>query len=448
MLWQLTALEALAEIRSGRVTSRALVEACLSRIKETDGDIGAWVHWDAETSLAQADAMDDLRRSGRPIGALHGVPVGLKDLFETRDMPTRWGLKQRVAPERRDDAAVVARLREAGAVILGKTVTTALAFSMDTPTRNPHDASRTRGGSSSGSAAAVAAGHVPLAVGTQTEGSTIRPASYCGVYGYKPTRGLISRRGCLTTSRSLDQVGVFSRTMEDAAALTDALTGFDPGDSATHVRPKPHILEGCRAEPPVPPTFAWFEMPYHDLVSPDVRTAFEEFLSMLGDRVERLKAPASFEDAVRYHRTIEEYEFALNFRGNAEMDEAEVDRSLRSTLERGAAISENDYRKALAMLSGAQDYFDAFFKDYDAIVTPAALSEAPPADRGTGDPICSTVWTFAGLPCLSLPWLSGENGLPVGVQLVGSREEDDRLLRSAAWLEGSLTEADARETTE
>jgi len=215
--WALTATEAVSQIREGKLSSVDLTKACLARIEETDGQIGAWAYLDAENALKQAEAMDDLRKHGRPIGALHGVPVGVKDIFDTADMPT--GLGSPAHPTRQPDAdcAAVEKLREAGAVILGKTVTTPLAFASPSTTRNPHNADYSPGGSSSGSAAAVAAGHIPLAIGSQTGGSVNRPASYCGTYGFKPTRGQISRRGALQTSQTLDCVGSFARTLEDVA---------------------------------------------------------------------------------------------------------------------------------------------------------------------------------------------------------------------------------------
>src|SRR5262245_20622291 len=218
-LYALTASDAARLIRDGVIGSTQLVEACLARVRETDGQIGAWTFLDPDHALAQARAADEYRLSGRPIGPLHGVPVGVKDIIDTADMPTENGSVLHAGRTPSRDAAVVAMLRGAGAVIMGKTVTTEFASREPGKTRNPHNPAHTPGGSSSGSAAAVAAGMVPLALGSQTGGPTIRPAAYCGVYGFKPTHGLIPRHGMLRLSRTLDHVGLFAPTIEDIALL-------------------------------------------------------------------------------------------------------------------------------------------------------------------------------------------------------------------------------------
>ena len=439
-LWPLTAAQAVSGILAGEFTSVEMVSSCLERIGGNDASIGAWACLDADTAIRQAETMDDLRRRGMPTGALHGVPVGIKDIYDTADMPTAWGVPEYTDRLPAADSAVVERLREAGAVILGKTVTTPLAFSEPAATRNPLDPARTPGGSSSGSAAGVAAGHMPLSIGSQTNGSIVRPASFCGIVGYKPTRGIVSRRGCLQTSETLDQVGLFARTLEDAALIGDAIAGYDAGDPASYLRPRPRLVEGVRAEAPVEPALAWFEMPFADRISDDVRAGFEELIAALGDRVERIPAPGAFTEVVRVHNVVHEYEFEKNICGRLGLPDEVIPEGYAEKIARARATSEADYREGLAFLEKAGAYFDAFFKDYDAILTPSALGQAPLMTEGTGDPICCTVWTFAGLPCLSLPWLSGADGLPVGVQLVGCRERDDRLFRTAAWLERQLSQ--------
>ncbi len=444
-LWALSAREAAARIRTGSLTSVDLVQACLDRIAGTDEGIGAWAHLDAETALAQAAAMDDLRRRGRPVGALHGVPVGIKDIFETKDMPT--GLGSPVHTERRGDtdAALIERLRSAGAVILGKTVTTPFAFASPAHTRNPHNPARTPGGSSSGSAAGVAAGHMPLALGTQTGGSTIRPASYCGIYGYKPTRGLFSRRGCLQTSISLDQPGIFARSLDDLAILADALTGFDAADPACKNRPVPQLEAGYASPAPVDPVFAWFDLPYADRLTPAMRAGLEDIVQTLGNRVERVPTPASFAQIIDHHATVHRYEFYHALHDDPGLTKDRTDDVMKSLLAHGARITGVEYEDARGWIAGTEDWFSAFFNDYDAIIAPSALGEAPPLAEGTGDSVCSVLWTFAGLPCLSLPWLTGEDDLPLGVQLIGSAEEDDRLFRTAAWLAREMDGPDEEE---
>jgi len=436
---ELSATEAIQKIRGGEITSVELVQACLDRIDETDGQLKAWAHLDAGHALTQAEELDSIRRSGRPVGPLHGVPIGLKDIIDTHDFPTERGTPIFSGRRPENDAALVERLREAGAIILGKTVTTELAFVDFVRTRNPHSSEHTSGGSSAGSAASVAAGHVPVAIGSQTNGSVIRPASFCGVYGFKPTRGIISRRGCLQISETLDQIGVLGRTLEDVALLGDVLAGYDPADQATYMRPKPQMLSGCRAEPPIKPCFVWLDLPFYDRLSDAMRQGLDELMNTLGDQVERLPAPQSFKDVVNHHQTIHEYEFCRNLENDLAAQPDQIHDSLLPVLERARRISEDDYKLAVAMVAGAEEYFAAFFIDYDAIIAPSALGEAPMLGGGTGDPICSTIWTFAGLPCISVPWLVGESGLPAGVQLIGSAEEDDRLLRTAAWLEHNLS---------
>ena len=438
MVWQLPALEAARKIRDGEISSHELVSSCLERIDETEGEIGAWAFLDPELALAEAKAMDFIRASGRPTGPLHGVPVAVKDIFDTANMPTAWGTEVHKYRQPDRNSAVVDKLHEAGAVVLGKTVTTELAFAMAGPTRNPHNSKHTAGASSAGSAASVAAGHAPLSIGSQTNGSTIRPAAFCGVYGFKPSRGIISRRGCLETSRTLDQVGVMGRSLEDVALLADVLGGFDPADPGTYARPKPKMLEGAKAQVPVEPSLAWFDLPYGDRLTEATVAGLEEVMDALGQRVERLETPRSFADVIRHQKVIHEYEFYQRLKDDPAAEPDRIHETLKPVMERGQKTSDADYKLALAMVAGSEKYFSAFFMDYDAILAPSALGEAPLIEDGAGDPICSTIWTFAGLPCLTLPLLTGETGLPSGVQLIGSIEEDDRLLRTAKWLEKHL----------
>src|SRR5437660_5661178 len=239
-------------IREGVVTSVELVQACLARVREIDGQVQAWTFLDPEHALAQARAADELRMSGQSLGALHGVPVGLKDIIDTADMPTENGSVLHAGRTPSHDASVVSLLRGAGAVILGKTVTTEFATRTPGKTRNPHNSGHTPGGSSSGSAAAVAAGMVPLALGSQTTGSTVRPASYCGVYGLKPTHGLIPRHGMFQLSRALDHVGLFARTIDDLALLLEQLVGYDERDPDSRPRARIPYRDVAAEEPPLP----------------------------------------------------------------------------------------------------------------------------------------------------------------------------------------------------
>ncbi|WP_136657884.1 amidase [Nitratireductor sp. XY-223] len=435
----LTALDAVSEMRAGRLSSEALVTACLERIAQTDAQIRAWAHVDPDLALEQAREADRIRKSGRATGALHGVPVGLKDIVDTRDMPTELGTPICAGRRPETDAAIVNRLREAGAVILGKTKTTEFAFAHPTDTANPHDAARTPGGSSSGSAAAVAAGHVPIAMGTQTNGSVIRPASFCGVYGFKPTRGVISRTGILRTSVTLDQVGTFGRSLEDVAVLANVLGGFDPDDPESFARPRPDMLGGARSEPPVEPVFAWFDLPHHDRLDSDAAEGLESVIDALGGQVERFGAAPQLAALVDVHAKIHEYEFCQHLAEIIDEHRARLSPTLEPIVARGLAISRAEYEDALAVKQSAETFFSGHFNDFDAILAPAATGEAPAlASGGTGDPVFCTIWTLAGLPAVTLPILVGETGLPIGVQLVGGPEEDDRLLRTASWFQTEL----------
>src|SRR5262245_31636931 len=265
----LSAVHAARLIRGAALDASQLVEACLARVREVDARIEAWTFLEPAHAMAQARAADDARRSGQPTGPLHGVPVAVKDIFDTADMPTENGSVLYAGRTPSRDAIAVARLRAAGAVIMGKTVTTEFATRFPGKTRNPHNPEHTPGGSSSGSAAAVAAGMAPLAIGSQTGGSTIRPASYCGVYGFKPTHGLIPRPGMFQISRSLDHVGLFARTIDDLALLGETLAGGDAGDPDTRRRARPPLVDVASEEPPLPPMFAFVKTPHWERADED-----------------------------------------------------------------------------------------------------------------------------------------------------------------------------------
>jgi Asp-tRNA(Asn)/Glu-tRNA(Gln) amidotransferase A subunit family amidase len=441
--WGLSAIDAAAEIWAGRVASTALVGGCLERIKETDDAIGAWAFLDPDLVLEQAAAMDELRRAGRPIGPLHGVPVAVSDVFDAEAMPSACKFDQRSDRRDQPDAAVVEKLREAGAVIMGKLKSSNIGCAGVTATQNPHDGKIAAGAAG---AAAVAAGHVPLAIGDPADGSLLLAASYCGVIGFRPTRGVVSRRGSRGLSPTLDQIGTFGRTPRDVALLCDSLAGYDASDGSSYARPKPPMLAGCQAEVPVEPCFAWLDLPFADQLSTSMYDGLTEFLDILGGRVERVPAPISLADAARCHGIVRDYEFRQFVLQMPEIPSDQRDAEMRSTLDRAGRIAEDAYEQALGTIGDAGKSFDAFFKDFDAIVAPAAFGEAPALDVSSGDvssgaEVCSSIWTSAGLPCIALPWLTGERGLPAGVQLIGSAEEDDRLMRTVVWLESYLKTA-------
>lgn len=434
----LSASEAMEKINSGLLSAVDLVSDCIKRIDATDGILNAWAHLDHEGALARASELDAIRRAGYATGPLHGIPVGLKDIIDTKTMPTECGSFVFAGRQPEADATIVNRLTEAGAVVMGKTVTTEMAFMHPSNTCNPHNPAHTPGGSSSGSAAAVAAFHVPLAIGTQTNGSVIRPASFCGTYGFKPTAGTISRNGLLQTSRTLDQVGIFARSMEDTALLSDVLGGFDPADAASFSRPRASSLSGYNLEPPVEPDLVWLDMPYHERMTTDAREGFDELLTALGGRVERITAPDHLSNLVETQRIIHQYEFVRHLKHVIDTRLDDLSDTLKPIIKSGQEISPDQYAEATGNRESAISYFKTFFHDYDGIIAPSAAGEAPLRTSGTGDPVFCTVWTLCGLPCLTMPLLVGSNNLPIGVQLVGAAERDDRLLRTAHWLENTL----------
>jgi len=438
LIWA-SAADAARAIRDGVLSSEELVQACLERIREIEPRLQAWAFRDEQYALAQARAADDLKRQGLPIGPLHGVPVGVKDIFDTADMPTEYGSVLYAGRTPSRDAAAVAMLRAAGAVIIGKTVTTEFATQAPGKTRNPHDPERTPGGSSSGSAAAVAAGMVPLALGSQTNGSVIRPAAFCGVLGFKPTHGLIPRHGMFMLSRTLDQVGVFARTVHDLALLAGQLVGYDERDPDTRPRARIPFAEVAAEEPPLPPMFAFVKTPHWERADEETKEAFGELIEHLGDRVEEVELFPSAAEAWQWHETIMEAEMAANLEREWKEGRDRLSDSLRAQLERGREVRAVDYQRAVARIRPIHESFVELFEQrYDAILTPAAPGTAPKDLASTGDPSFCTLWTLCGMPAVSLPLLQGTNGLPLGVQLVGPRDGDARLLRTARWLAAAV----------
>ncbi|HEY7664841.1 MAG TPA: amidase [Xanthobacteraceae bacterium] len=430
----LTASEAAAAIAAGALSAEEYARACLGRIEAIEKDVHAFAHLDPAHVLSQARALDERRADGRPTGPLHGIPVGVKDIFDTEDYPTECGSPLLAGRRPWRDATAVARLRAAGAVIIGKTVTTEFAFYHPGPTRNPHDLARTPGGSSSGSAAAVAAGMVPLAIGSQTNGSVIRPAAFCGVFGAKPSHGLISRAGALMLSQHLDHVGIFARSLPDLALLLDVLVGYDPRDADTRPLAAPAFRRLLAEAPPLAPKFALVRTPVWQQADAQTREAFEQLARRLGDeRIQTVDLPKTFSAAWDDQRVIMAADMAHRLGELVERGGERSSRTLRDFLAEGRSVPAVRY---LAARDQARRYaagLAEIFTYHDAIITPATLGIAPKGNA-TGSPVFCSLWTLVGLPVLSLPLLEGEHGLPLGVQLVGSAGDDARLLRTARWL--------------
>lgn len=439
-LAQMTAAEAAEAIRAGQITSEELVAACLERISSLEERVGAWVFLDHELALTQAREADLARREGRALGPLHGIPVGVKDIFDTKDMPTEDGTVLHAGHQPDADATAVALLRQAGAVIMGKTVTTELAVYSPGKTRNPHDPERTPGGSSSGSAAAVAAHMVPVAIGTQTNGSTIRPASFCGVYGFKPSHGLISRHHMLQQSRPLDHVGVFGRTIEDVALAAEPMMAYDENDPDTRPRARPALVQTAAEEPPVPPRLAFIKTPVWEQADEDTKAAFAELMEHLKENAEEVRLPEVFNNAVDWHRTILHADLARSFGREYAQGKEKLSPILREMIEHGQKVLAVDYNRAVENRVLLVRILDEIFKWYDAVLTPAAIGEAPRGLGSTGSPVFCTLWTLCGMPAVSLPILEGSGGMPMGAQLVAPKGGDARLLRTARWLVSAVEE--------
>ena len=410
---ELTALEAARRIGAGELTVEALVRACLDRIEEREPELAAWAHLDRARVLAEARSHD----GSRP---MHGVPAGVKDVVDTADAPTGYG-----SPVYRDhrpavDAACVHRLRAAGGIVLGKTVTTEFAARYPGPARNPHDVRHTPGGSSSGSAAAVADCMVPLALGTQTAGSVIRPAAFCGIYGYKPTFGLLAFSGIRHFAESLDTLGCMARSIEDLAFFRDLLLGVEPVPlDAFAGRPR---LGFCR-------THHWSE------ADEAARTCLEDGarrLAAAGFTVEDVDLPSGFEDSLEVCGRVQYFEGARCFAADAERHPDLLSVDARALYERGMAIGAASYREAVRRLHEWRAALDAAFAGFDAVLTPSAPGEAPRGLRFTGDVTFNYLWTALHVPAVTIPAFQGPRGLPIGAQLVAPRHTDDRLLRVAA----------------
>ena len=429
---QLTATAALKQLNSGDITSEQLVKACLDRIAAREPEVKAFAHLDPDHALTQARAADAARKSGKGVGPLNGLPIGIKDIIDTADMPTQNGCEFYTSRQPDADAACVSALRDAGAVIIGKTVTTEMATTTPGKTCNPHNLGHTPGGSSSGSAAGVADAMFPLALGTQTGGSVIRPASFCGIYALKPTFGLISRTGITMQSHTLDTVGVYGRSVEDLALITDALSAHDPRDPASYQRSRPNLMQAATGKVPVKPLFAFVKTPAWHLTDQVTKDAFAELIADLGDQIEEIDMP-SLETVTANAGTVQSAENAAYYGALADAAGDAISPALRTRIEAGRKVTAEAYIKATNAREDAAQHIDMMLMSYTAILTPSATGPAPKTLASTGNPIFNAPWTYLGNPCVNVPILEAD-GLPMGVQLIGARRDDGRLLRTAKWL--------------
>src|SRR5216684_5617349 len=419
-----SARDAAREIADGRLRAVALVTACLDRIAARESVVGAWHHLDRDAALAAARRCD----ASAPSGPLHGIPIAVKDLIDTVDMPTGYGSAIYEGHRPAADAACVALARAAGAIVLGKTVTTEFACFTAGKTANPRNPAHTPGGSSSGSAAAVADGMVPLAFGTQTAGSVIRPASFCGVVGFKPSFGVIPRAGVKPLADSLDTVGIMARDVADAAFFAAVLSD----------RPGLQLGEAMAA-----PRIAFYRTPEWREAGPDTIAALEHATARLagaGARTVEVTGPPEHETLVEAQKIVMDYESARALSFERITRPQDLSASLRERIAIGLGHSAKTYDAARRTVTLARAALPSLFGDFDALLVPAAPGEAPKGLDRTGDPIFNRPWTILHLPCVTVPAWRGVGGLPVGVQLVGRLGDDARTLRVAAFLERVLAE--------
>ncbi len=431
---ELTGQQIIDLLAQGRVSAQQFYRDLLAFVARTDKNVRAFCHIDEQGLARQAQHLDACRECGQDIGPLYGLPVGVKDVIDTVDLRTECGSPVYEGRYALRDAAILCRLRAAGAIVFGKTKTTELATMTPTDTCNPHNLGHTPGGSSSGSAAAVAAGMVPVALGTQTNGSVLRPASFCGVYGFKPTRGFVPRTGILEQSPSLDQVGVFARSIEDLAMVCEVIGGDDGVDESTRSFPALRFMQTLASAPAVKPRFLFVKTPWWDRVEPQAQEAYLGLVAQLSDCIEMGELPEIAAQAVDWQFKVHHAELALSMQRELANAPEKLSDRLKAQIQAGSEIPVLEYLAAKRQMACMTFAFDEYFDRYDAILCPAALGGAPKGLESTGDPIMQTVWTFSGLPTISLPMLRLSSGLPLGVQAVGACKSDARLLRSARWL--------------
>lgn len=427
-----------AAFREGRLTVQGYVEALNARVAALEPRIQAFEWFEPARAAAEAE-----ERSGGILKELplYGVAVGVKDIIATRGIPTRMGTRIFANHVPARSAGLVRRLEALGGIVYAKTVTTEFAFRHPGKTRNPWNPSHTPGGSSSGSAAAVAAGFVPVAIGTQTLGSVIRPAAYCGVVGYKPSFGAISRDGVYPFSRTLDHVGVFARSVEDAAWFGACLMGLDPRDEATGVRAAMRTLSVPLGRLAAPPRLAVVRTPKWSLATQAQQANFTEAIATLKDAgaaVRDVPLPPAFNEAWTVVQAIMDHDASRGFASLESRHRLQFSAPLQALLDRGKRITPEQHAKNLARRDDYRRWLDTLFDGCEAIVTIPAPGEAPEGLANTGDATFCSLWTMAGLPAITLPSGRGPKGLPLGLQVVGRYREDERALQAAAWCEGVL----------
>jgi Asp-tRNA(Asn)/Glu-tRNA(Gln) amidotransferase A subunit family amidase len=434
-IFSLKAEELSLKIKDAQLTSVEICEKYIERINKFEKNVKAWAHFDKKLLLEKAADADEYRRSGKPTGPLHGIPVAVKDIVGTLDMPTECGTVIRKGKSYSQNAEIVDLLLAAGAIVMGKTATAELAYLHPPKTTNPHDHSRTPGGSSSGSAAVVASFMAPLSIGSQTGGSIIRPASYCGVVGYKPTYGLISRNGVLKTSEKLDHIGVFGRSVEDVALLSKVLIKKDNFDSATIHYSTENMLTETKKGPLFEPKFIFYKTDYWKNIEKKSREAFEYFIKSFKKNIEVFDTPSYFKDIHKYHQIMYETDLANNFGLYYKKYKKKLSKPMQDAIVKGNKHSAKEYAEALDFMKRSYESYEEVFEDYHGVLSPSSPGVAPKSLKSTGSAEFNKVWSYLGTPCISLPLLQGEANMPLGVQLTGAKYDDHRFLGIANWLE-------------
>ena len=434
-------LEELAKkIKDAEFTSVEVCEKYIERINKFEKDVKAWAHFDKKVLLEKATEADDHRRSGKPVGLLHGVPIAVKDIIGTVDMPTECGTVIRKGKSYSQNAEIIDLLHASGAIVMGKTATSELAYLGPPATTNPHDKNRTPGGSSSGSAASVASFMAPASIGSQTGGSVIRPASYCGVVGYKPSYGLISRNGVLRTSYSLDQIGMFGRKVEDVAMLAKVLIRKDKYDAATIHYSTENILTETKKGPIFEPKFIFYKTDHWKIIDKKSRESFEYFIKSFKKNIEIFDTPSYFKDIHKYHQIIHETDLANNFSVYFKKFKKKLSKYMQDAISNGNKYTAKEYAEAIDFMKRSYESYEEVFEDYHGVLSPSSPGVAPKGLKSTGTAEFNKVWSYLGTPCISLPLLEGENNLPLGVQLIGNKYDDHRFLGVANWLEKECQE--------
>jgi Asp-tRNA(Asn)/Glu-tRNA(Gln) amidotransferase A subunit family amidase len=420
---QLSATDAAARIAAGTLKSETLVAACIERIRARESEVRAWAHFDPEAALSHARARD----KESPRTRMHGIPVGVKDVIDTVDMPTEYGSPIYRGYRPAADAACVAQVRELGGVLLGKTVTTEFATRHPNKTRNPHNTAHTPGGSSSGSAAAVVDGMVPLAIGTQTSSSIIRPAAFCGAVGYKPTHGLVNRAGLKALAESLDTIGVLARTVPDAALLVEELSGSPPAPFGEVAKLEPRI-GFCRT-------------PYWDQADRATQAALEGAVPRLaaaGARVSEIALNGEFADLAEAQIKVSSFEFYRSLTYERTRFPDLISENLMGRILAGGRVTRSQYEDAQALARRCRARLGDLYRNHDVLLAPSATGEAPRGLESTGEPIFGLMWTLMLGPTVTLPVFTGPSGLPLGAQIAGPHGQDGPTLLCAEWIMRAL----------